>query len=83
MFSNSKKLCVLVTEGDRQVVSVRLPAAAVGWMETLMPKHVLAKIEEKNIDLAAIKQRAKDSDLAPQELFSMVSGARTYRVSLE
>ena len=83
MFKNSNKLCVLVKEGDRQIVSVKLPAAAIGWMETLMPKHVLAKIEEKNIDLAAIKKRAKDSNMMPQELFSMDSGARTYRVSLE
>ena len=83
MKAKSKKLCVQVQEGEREVVSVRLPAATIGWIETLMPKHVLAKIEERDIDLGKIKRIAKERDLESQELFQLESGKRSYRVWLE
>ena len=79
----SKSLRVQVLDGNEQVVAVKLPAVAVGWMETLMPPHVLTRIKEQDIDLGAIKERARASGMAPQELFQMESGTRTYRVSLE
>ena len=80
---SSKRLCVLVTEDEKQIVSVKLPAVAVGWMETLMPPHVKARLVEREIDLDAIKKKAVDSGMVPQLLFSMDSGNRTYCVSLE
>lgn len=80
---SSRNLRVQVLDGNKQVVAVKLPAVAVGWMETLMPPHVLKRIKEQNIDLGAIKERAKASGMAPQELFQMQSGTRSYRVSLE
>lgn len=79
----SNKLCVLVQEGEKQVVSVKLPAVALGWMETLMPNHVLEKIERRGIDLVAIKQRAQESGGHAQELFAFDAGKRNYRVWLE
>jgi hypothetical protein len=83
MKAKSNKLCVRVQEGEREVVSVRLPAATIGWIETLMPKHVLAKIEERDIDLTEIKRIAKERNLESQELFQLESGKRSYRVWLE
>lgn len=83
MFGKSKKLCVRVMEADKQIVAVRLPAVTVGWMEKLMPQHVLDKLAERQIDLEEIKQKAKSSDMTPQDLFQMASGQRTYRVWLE
>lgn len=83
MVTKSKKLCVHVSEGEKQIVSVKLPSAAIGWMETLMPKHVLSKINQRGIDLAAIKKQAKERGLVSQQLFEMDSGKRTYRVWLE
>lgn len=80
---SSRKLRVQVLDGNKQVVAVKLPAVAVDWMETLMPPHVLTRIKEQNIDLGVIKERAKASGMAPQELFQTQSGTRTYRVSLE
>lgn len=83
MASKSSNLCVLVTEAEKQIVSLKLPAITIGWLETLIPGHVLRKIEENEIDLKAIKKKAQDSELAAQDLFELQSGARTYRVWLE
>lgn len=83
MFGKSNWLCVRVMEGPKQIVAVKLPSIAIGWIEKLMPTHVLARLDENQIDLADIRRQAKESNMVPQDLFALDSGERTYRVWLE
>jgi hypothetical protein len=76
-------LKVLVTDRGDQVVFVTMPANQVIDLETIVPEEVAGKIQSAGINLAAIRQRAVESGIVPQELFRFDSGARTYRVWLE
>ncbi len=73
-------LRVLVTERGEDVVSMSMPARAIENLEILMPETALQAIESAGIELAQIKQRALDSNLTPQELFTASNGERHYRV---
>jgi hypothetical protein len=69
-----------VTEGLEQVVYLELPLTALATLEEQLPSKVLKKIQEANIDLPSIIQRAMASQGTPQELFSLNADSRYYRV---
>jgi predicted unusual protein kinase regulating ubiquinone biosynthesis (AarF/ABC1/UbiB family) len=79
----ASKIYIEVKEDNKLVVSFTLPLTSLENLEDLMPDHVAKKIHEENLNLVEMIQKVKDSHFAPQELFKLVSGKRTYRVWLE
>jgi hypothetical protein len=78
----SNYLQIEVLEGLNQVVSLQMPARAVGDLENLMSNETRAIIEKHGVDLLTIKERALQSGLRPQTLFETEIGNRRYRVWL-
>jgi len=77
-------LCVRVTEGGEQRVSVKMPAEAVLDLEHLIPEDVLARIiSSGTIDLKQLGESIRANGIIPQQLFVVEDGRKTYRVWLE
>lgn len=77
-------LKIQITEGDRQVVSLALPAEQVIHLEELIPADTLERIyADGSINLPHIIQQARDTGLNPQPLFQLDTATRVYRVWLE
>lgn len=79
----AKHLNILVTENDRQVVKVAMPAGQVAVLRELIPDDVLLKVESAGIDLDAIRDGACKRGVIPEELFSLEADGRRYRVWLD
>ena len=79
---SSNYLQVEVLEGGNQVVSLQMPARAVGDLENLVTNETRLIIEKNGVDLRTIKERALQSGLRPQTLFEAEIGNRRYRVWL-
>ncbi len=78
----SNYLQIEIMEGLNQVVSLQMPARAVGDLENLMSNETRLIIEKNGVDLLTIKERALQSGLRPQTLFATEIGSRRYRVWL-
>jgi predicted unusual protein kinase regulating ubiquinone biosynthesis (AarF/ABC1/UbiB family) len=77
-------LCVRVSEGGEQRVSVKMPAEAVLDLERLIPEDVLARIiESGTIDLKQMSDSIRANGIIPQQLFVFEDVEKTYRVWLE
>jgi len=77
-------LCVRVTEGGEQRVSVKMPAEAVLDLEHLIPEDVLARIiSSGTIDLKQLGESIRANGIIPQQLFVFEDGRKTYKVWLE
>jgi hypothetical protein len=77
-------LKILITEGERQVVSLALPAGQVIHLEDLIPADTLKRIRsDDSINLSHIIRHACDTGLQPQPLFHLTTDTRSYRVWLE
>jgi predicted unusual protein kinase regulating ubiquinone biosynthesis (AarF/ABC1/UbiB family) len=77
-------LCVHVTEGGEQRVSVKMPAEAVLDLEHLIPEDVLARITDSGtIDLKKLGESIRAHGIIPQQLFVFDDAEKTYRVWLE
>jgi len=77
-------LCVRVTEGGEQRVSVKMPAEAVLDLEHLIPEDVLARIiSSGTIDLKQLGESIRANGITPQQLFVFEDGRKTYKVWLE
>ena len=82
--SLARFLKIHITEGDRQVVSLALPAEQVVHLEDLIPADTLGRIHaDGSINLPHIIQQACDTGLNPQPLFQLDTATRSYRVWLE
>ncbi len=79
----AKYLKVRVTEAGHQVVALTMPAGQVTELAEQMPDHVMDKLAEQKICVASMIDRVCKTGLVPQELFSLESGKRSYRVWLE
>ena len=80
----ARLLKIHITEGDRQVVSLALPAEQVVHLEELIPADTLKRIHaDGSINLPHIIQQACDTGLNPQPLFQLATSTRSYRVWLE
>jgi predicted unusual protein kinase regulating ubiquinone biosynthesis (AarF/ABC1/UbiB family) len=80
----ANKLCVRVTEGGEQRVSVAMPAEAVLDLEHLIPEDVLERIAASGkIDLKQLAGSIRANGIIPQQLFVFEDGGKTYRVWLE
>lgn len=78
------KLCVRVTEGGEQRVSVAMPAEAVLDLEHLIPEDVLERIVASGkIDLKQLADSIRANGIIPRQLFVFEDGGKTYRVWLE
>lgn len=77
------KLCVCVTEGGEQRVSVTLPAEAVLDLEQLIPEDVMARIKDSGeIDFKQLGAAIRANGIIPQQLFEFEDSRKTYRVWL-
>lgn len=74
---------VEVLEIKKQVVFMTLPITALPNMEALMPEKVLEKIRSENLNINSMIQSVEASDYAPQELFHLSIGERSYRVWID
>ncbi|PCJ58893.1 MAG: ABC transporter [Candidatus Hydrogenedentota bacterium] len=83
MSSVAEFLKVLVMEGHRKVVQVTMPAMQVSDLANLIPEEVLTKVQEAGINIHQIGQEACKKGIQPQELFTLKTGDRDYRVWLE
>ena len=80
----SQELRVRVTEGDKQVVAIAMPARAAYDLINIMPEDVIAHIRETgSVDLDAVMSRIVETQAEPQSLFEHDREARHYRVWLE
>ncbi|MDH4274988.1 MAG: AarF/UbiB family protein, partial [Gammaproteobacteria bacterium] len=80
----AKELKVKVLEDNRPLVSVSMPAEAALDLEQLIPEDVMKHLKmSKDLDIAAILLRIRDSGLVPQNIFDTQFGNRSYRVWLE
>jgi len=77
-------LCVRVSEGSEQRVSVKMPAEAVLDLAHLIPEDVLARIiSSGTIDLKQLGESIRANGITPQQLFVFEDGRKTYKVWLE
>jgi predicted unusual protein kinase regulating ubiquinone biosynthesis (AarF/ABC1/UbiB family) len=77
-------LCVRVTEGGEQRVSVKMPAEAVLDLEHLIPEDVLEHIiRSGKIDLKQLGASIRANGIIPQQLFVFEDGRKVYKVWLE
>jgi hypothetical protein len=65
------------------VVRLELPARAVDELEDLIPEDTVARMQEQNLNLVAIKRRVQESGYMPQTLFEARTQERRYRVWLQ
>lgn len=79
----SSALRILVTEASEIRVDLSFGAAAAANLAWLVPPPIRRRLEEKLVDLGAIVERARASEFAPGELFSLIEGSKTVRVWLE
>ncbi|MGE3610379.1 MAG: hypothetical protein AB7I27_12385 [Bacteriovoracaceae bacterium] len=79
----SQYLCIQVKQDGSEKVSLKLPIATLGWIETLMPEAVLEQITKRGIDLKAIAEKAKSENYRPQTLFEMDTEVKVYKVWIE
>ncbi len=77
---SSTQIHIQVTEGNQEVVSLRLPMTALENLSDLMPDKVAQKIHEQGLDLAQISENVVASGFKPQDLFKMEMNNRSYRV---
>ncbi len=80
----ASNLCVRVTEGGEQRVSVKMPAEAVLDLEHLIPEDVLERIiASGKIDLKQLAESIRANGIIPQQLFIFEDDRKIYRVWLE
>lgn len=80
----ASKLCVCVTDGGEQRVSLAMPAEAVLDLEHLIPEDVLERIiRSGKIDLKQLSYSLRANGITPQQLFIFNDGSKTYKVWLE
>ena len=77
------KLHFLVCDGDREVCRVEMPRHSVDNLEHLFPDEDRAAVQDKGVDLDAIKRRVQASDYAPQTVVDTSAGVRKYRIWIE
>lgn len=77
---SSTQIHIQVTEGNQEVVSLRLPMTALENLSDLMPDKVAQRIHEQGLDLAKISENVVASGFKPQDLFKMEMNNRSYRV---
>ena len=79
----AKSLRVQVTKMGRTTVSVTFKARLAEDLDELMPDDVLEHLQERNIDIEAIRDEAVRSGFAPADLFELSQDEKTIRVWLE
>jgi predicted unusual protein kinase regulating ubiquinone biosynthesis (AarF/ABC1/UbiB family) len=80
----SKELRVLVTENDKRIVSITMPARAAYDLIDIMPEDVITHIRATGaLDLEEVVSRVKQTQAEAQSLFEHDREARHYRVWLE
>ncbi|MET0287749.1 MAG: hypothetical protein ABW352_24890 [Polyangiales bacterium] len=80
---DGRKLHFLVTDPTRELCRVAMPVAAVENLESLFPDEDLREVKERGLDFTSIKQRARQSDYAPQTLIDERTDRRSYRIWIE
>ena len=69
-----------VTEKGKQVIALKFPITSLPNLAQMMPGKVLEKLREANLNLGEL---IKNAGTSPQDLFSLQSGDRHYRVWME
>ncbi len=79
----AEQIRIEVLEGEKQVVYMTLPITALDNMEDLMPEKVLSKIRSEGLSLKTMINRAKETNLVPQDLFGLNIDNRSYKVWID
>jgi predicted unusual protein kinase regulating ubiquinone biosynthesis (AarF/ABC1/UbiB family) len=80
---DAKNIKIEVRENNKLSMSMELPLTALDGLTTLMPPHVLQKLQERQIDLEQTLQKVRASGHVPQEIFYIDDGIKKYRVWIE
>lgn len=78
----SEKLKVRVYRGGQLRVDLSFPARAVFQLDDLIDEETMQKLAARNIDVESIKASALAQNLAPQMLFELKDGDKTFQVEL-
>ena len=82
--SQAQKLHVKITENNKPLVALSLPAEAALDLEILIPEEVRRELDKlKIVDLKSIQEKLKLEGLLPQELFSCHLNIKHYQVWLQ
>ncbi len=76
-------LKVQVLNNNKQTVALTMPASQILKLEEIMPAETLQNLQEANIDLDQKVKAAIDNGLAPQQIFNLTTGTKTYKIWLE
>jgi predicted unusual protein kinase regulating ubiquinone biosynthesis (AarF/ABC1/UbiB family) len=79
----SDTLHIRVSEAGKTKVSLVFSAAATDNLADLVPLDLKPRLEARGICLRTLSEKARATDYAPAELFSMDEGDRNIRVWLE
>ncbi len=77
------KLHFLVSDPTRELCRVAMPLSAVENLEALFPDEDLRVVKASGLDIAAVVQRARVSDFAPQTLIDARTDLRAYKIWIE
>lgn len=69
--------------GDKELMTVTMPAAEALDLERLVPDEVKRRLEREGQAIGGIVRRLAESRLAPQHVFAATEGTRRYLVWLE
>lgn len=81
--SLARHLCIRVMENGNVKVKVTLTVDAVEVLENVIDEDVTKKIQQRGIAIPEIVKRARANQYAPQELFELKDGPKTFTVWLE
>ena len=76
-------LKVAVKENGTSIVELELPVRAISDLEDLLPEKAKNLVQKNGISLRVIKEKVIQSEFQPQEVFSLESESRSYRVWIE
>ena len=83
MGSAATELRIIVIRDGEEKVNMTFPIYTLKHIQSLMPEVVLAKLKERDIDLAKILAKIEESGHQPQTIFEMSEPAKSYRVWIE
>ena len=78
----AQSLEIRVLEGSSPKAQIKLPAGAVERLEHFIDEDIRSKIEERGISLHNLVEQVRANGYAPQEVFSMADGSKTFEVRL-
>jgi predicted unusual protein kinase regulating ubiquinone biosynthesis (AarF/ABC1/UbiB family) len=79
----ARHLRVRITEGDRELFLVTMPATEVYELEQAIPGDVRDRLQASGTKLREVVGRIRRTGLVPQEVFETTLGKKSYRVWMD